>query len=271
MSDSRAPAATGSPSPDDLAPDELKQLYRMLLFPRMIEEKMLLLLRQGKLSKWFSGIGQEAIAVGVTAALHADDWVLPMHRNLGVFTTRNLDLPRLLRQLLGKDGGLTKGRDRTFHFGHLEKHIVGMISHLGAMLPVADGLALAARLRGENRVAATFTGDGATSEGDFHEALNLAAVWKLPRAVRHREQPVGPLHPEPRAVRLQAARGSCPRLRNARHDRRRQRRARRAPSHAPGGGPRPPRRRSHPARVQDLSGCVATRRPPAPTTCRASS
>jgi 2-oxoisovalerate dehydrogenase E1 component len=180
MNDSPAPATTAPPQADNLGGDELKQLYRMLLFPRMIEEKMLLLLRQGRLSKWFSGIGQEAIAVGVTAALRADDWVLPMHRNLGVFTARDLDLQRLLRQLLGKDGGLTKGRDRTFHFGRLEKHIVGMISHLGAMLPVANGLALAARLRGESRVAATFTGDGATSEGDFHEALNLAAVWKLP-------------------------------------------------------------------------------------------
>jgi 2-oxoisovalerate dehydrogenase E1 component len=138
------------------------------------------LLRQGRLSKWFSGIGQEAIAVGVTSALAADDWILPMHRNLGVFTTREFDLARLFRQLLGKDGGFTKGRDRTFHFGFLGKRVVGMISHLGAMMPVACGLALAAQLRGEKRVAATFTGDGATSEGDFHEALNLAAVWKLP-------------------------------------------------------------------------------------------
>jgi 2-oxoisovalerate dehydrogenase E1 component len=146
----------------------------------LIEEKMLLLLRQGKLTKWFSGIGQEAIAVGVTAALEADDWILPMHRNLGVFTTRGLDLATLFRQLLGRDGGFTNGRDRSFHFGHLPKRIVGMISHLGAMLPVADGLALAAELRDEKRVAAAFTGDGATSEGDFHEAVNLAAVWKLP-------------------------------------------------------------------------------------------
>ena len=146
----------------------------------MIEEKMLNLLRQGKLSKWFSGIGQEAIAVGVTAALEPDDFVLPMHRNLGVFTTRGVDLAQLFRQLLGKQDGFTKGRDRTFHFGTLSHRIVGMISHLGAMLPVADGLALAAQLRGEKRVAATFTGDGSTSEGDFHEAVNLAAVWKLP-------------------------------------------------------------------------------------------
>ena len=141
---------------------------------------MLNLLRQGKLSKWFSGIGQEAIAVGVTSALEADDFILPMHRNLGVFTTRGVDLAQLFRQLLGKQDGFTKGRDRTFHFGSLDHRIVGMISHLGAMLPVADGLALAAQLRGETRVAATFTGDGSTSEGDFHEALNLAAVWKLP-------------------------------------------------------------------------------------------
>ncbi len=154
-------------------------LYRALLFPRLVEEKMLILLRQGRLSKWFSGIGQEAIAVGVVAALRSDDAILPMHRNLGVFTARGLDLLTLFRQLLGRDGGFTRGRDRTFHFGVLSHHIVGMISHLGAMLPVADGLALAYQLRGESRVAATFTGEGATSEGDFHEALNLAAVWKL--------------------------------------------------------------------------------------------
>jgi 2-oxoisovalerate dehydrogenase E1 component len=169
-----------APDLDGFSADRLKQLYRALLLPRLIEEKALLLLRQGKLSKWFSGMGQEAIAVGVTAALGEDDWILPMHRNLGVFTTRGVDLGRLFRQLFGKDGGFTKGRDRTFHFGLLEKRIVGMISHLGAMLPVADGLALAAQLKREARVAATFTGDGATSEGDFHEAANLAAVWKLP-------------------------------------------------------------------------------------------
>lgn len=158
----------------------LRELHRALLLPRIIEEKMLLLLRLGKLSKWFSGIGQEAIAVGVTMALEPDDTILPMHRNLGVFTTRGVALPRLLRQLLGRTGGFTKGRDRTFHFGHLEQHVVGMISHLGAMLPVANGLALAAQLRSQPRVAVAFTGDGATSEGDFHEALNLAAVWRLP-------------------------------------------------------------------------------------------
>ena len=182
--------APGAPYPgtapvagDPLAsfsPEGLRELHRALVLPRMIEEKMLLLLRQGKLSKWFSGIGQEAIAVGVVSALEPSDPILPMHRNLGVFTGRGVDLSRLLRQLLGKDGGFTKGRDRTFHFGHLEKAIVGMISHLGAMLPVADGLALASQLRGTKRVAAAFTGDGATSEGDFHEAVNLAAVWKLP-------------------------------------------------------------------------------------------
>jgi 2-oxoisovalerate dehydrogenase E1 component len=155
-------------------------LYRALLLPRLIEEKMLRLLRQGRLSKWFSGIGQEAIAVGVTAALNEDDWILPLHRNLGVFTTRGVDLERLFRQLLFKEGGFTGGRDRTFHFGILDHHIVGMISHLAAMLPVADGLGLAAQLRGDARVSAVFVGDGGTSEGDFHEAANLAAVWKLP-------------------------------------------------------------------------------------------
>src|SRR4051794_40734204 len=155
-------------------------LYRPLLLPRLVEEKMLRLLRQGRLSKWFSGIGQEAIAVGVVAALRDTDFVLPLHRNLGVFTARGVELDRLLRQLLGREGGFTDGRDRRFHFGTLEHGIVGMISHLGAMLPVADGLALAGRLRGSERVVAVFSGDGGTSEGDFHEALNLAAVWRLP-------------------------------------------------------------------------------------------
>ena len=158
----------------------LEALYQALVLPRIIEEKMLVLLRQGRLSKWFSGIGQEAIAVGVVTALRPDDYLLPLHRNLGVFTTRGLELTRLFRQLFGRDGGFTKGRDRTFHFGDLEHHLVGMISHLGAMLPVADGLALAARLQGRTQVVAAFVGDGGTSEGDFHEALNLAAVWKLP-------------------------------------------------------------------------------------------
>ena len=175
--------AAAAPPPSPLAgytPQRLKDLYRALLLPRIIEEKALLLLRSGKLSKWFSGMGQEAIAVGVAGALRPDDWILPMHRNLGVFTSRGVDLARLFRQLFGKDGGFTKGRDRTFHFGLPEQRIVGMISHLGAMMPVADGLALAAQLKGTTQVAATFTGDGATSEGDFHEAVNLAAVWKLP-------------------------------------------------------------------------------------------
>jgi 2-oxoisovalerate dehydrogenase E1 component len=180
MTDAGAVPTLAAPAADELSPARLRELYHALLLPRVIEEKMLLLLRQGRLSKWFSGMGQEAIAVGVTAALEPDDPILPMHRNLGVFTTRGVDLARLLRQLLGRTGGFTKGRDRTFHFGFLEQHLVGMISHLGAMLPVADGLALASQLRGTRRVAAAFTGDGATSEGDFHEAVNLAAVWKLP-------------------------------------------------------------------------------------------
>ncbi len=181
MDDSTATGAAAAEGlVEGLTPEALRRFYRSLLLPRMIEEKMLVLLRQGRLSKWFSGIGQEAIATGVVTALEPDDYVLPMHRNLGVFTGRDLHLPQLFRQLLGREGGFTKGRDRTFHFGTLEKGIVGMISHLGAMLPVACGLALAAQLKGDRRVAAAFTGDGATSEGDFHEALNLAAVWKLP-------------------------------------------------------------------------------------------
>ena len=176
----RAGRGDGTDRSDTAGSADLASLHRALLLPRLIEEKMLRLLRQGRLSKWFSGIGQEAIAVGVPWALEADDWILPMHRNLGVFTTREVELGRLFRQLLGRQGGYTAGRDRSFHFGDLDRRIVGMISHLGAMLPVADGLALAAQLRGERRVAAAFTGDGATSEGDVHEALNLAAVWRLP-------------------------------------------------------------------------------------------
>jgi 2-oxoisovalerate dehydrogenase E1 component len=158
----------------------MRALYRALLLPRVIEDKMLALLRRGQLSKWFSGVGQEAVSVGLVAALRPDDWILPAHRNLGVFTGRGFDLDVLFRQLLGREGPLTGGRDRTFHFGDLDHHVVGMISHLGAMVPVATGLALAARLRGEDRVAAVLTGDGASSEGDVHEAMNLAAVWKLP-------------------------------------------------------------------------------------------
>ena len=159
---------------------KLIELYYYLQIPRFIENRMLFLLRQGKISKWFSGIGQEAISVGSTFALNDDDVILPMHRNLGVFTTRNIDLDKLFSQLFGKEGGFTKGRDRTFHFGHIEKNIIGMISHLAAMLPVACGLALSYKLKKEKRIALAYIGDGATSEGDFHEAVNLASVWELP-------------------------------------------------------------------------------------------
>ncbi|MBT8300274.1 MAG: dehydrogenase E1 component subunit alpha/beta [Maribacter sp.] len=156
------------------------KLYKSMLKPRMIEEKMLILLRQGKISKWFSGIGQEAISVGVTTALKAEEYILPMHRNLGVFTTRKIPLDRLFSQWQGKENGFTNGRDRSFHFGTQEYKIVGMISHLGPQLGVADGIALADILKKKNQVTAVFTGEGATSEGDFHEALNVAAVWDLP-------------------------------------------------------------------------------------------
>jgi 2-oxoisovalerate dehydrogenase E1 component len=155
-------------------------LYRALRLPRAVEDKMLRLIRQGRISKWFSGYGQEAVAVGCAWALEDRDWLLPMHRNLGAWTTRGVPLRPLFCQLMGREGGFTNGRDRTFHFGTLEHRVVGMISHLGAMLPVADGLGLAAQLRGDAAVALAFTGEGATREGDVHEALNLAAVWDLP-------------------------------------------------------------------------------------------
>jgi len=163
-----------------LTNEQLLDLYKKLIKPRLIEEKMLILIRQGKVSKWFSGIGQEAISVGVTAVLDKDEYILPMHRNLGVFTGRDIPLYRLFSQWQGKANGFTKGRDRSFHFGTQEFKIIGMISHLGPQLGVADGIALAHKLRGEGKVTAVFTGEGATSEGDFHEALNIAAVWELP-------------------------------------------------------------------------------------------
>lgn len=158
----------------------LIDLYKTILKPRMIEEKMLILLRQGKVSKWFSGIGQEAISVGCVKALHNDEYILPLHRNLGVFTGRNMPFNKLFSQWQGKANGFSKGRERSFHFGTNEYHIVGMISHLGAMLGVADGIALANKLQKEKKVTVVFSGDGGASEGDFHEALNTAAVWSLP-------------------------------------------------------------------------------------------
>ena len=164
----------------DLSDQRLITIYRQLLWPRMIEEKMLLLLRQGRVSKWFSGIGQEAIAVGVTLALQEDEWIMPLHRNLGVFTTRNMPLSKLFKQWQGAQEGYSKGRERSFHFGNKEHHICGMISHLGPQLAIADGVALAHKLRREDKVSLAFSGDGGTSEGDFHEALNTAAVWDLP-------------------------------------------------------------------------------------------
>jgi len=160
--------------------DALISFYKKLLLPRLIEEKMLILLRQGRIGKWFSGIGQEAIAVGSTLAMNADEYILPMHRNLGVFTTRDIPISRLMAQWQGKPSGFTKGRDRSFHFGTQQYKIVGMISHLGPQMALADGIALADALNNRRKVTLVFTGEGATSEGDFHEALNVAAVWSLP-------------------------------------------------------------------------------------------
>ncbi len=164
----------------DLTNEQLISFYQQLVFPRMVEEKMLVLLRQGKISKWFSGIGQEAISVGSILALQPNEWVMPLHRNLGVFTARNMPLHQLFMQWQGNKQGFSKGRERSFHFGSKEHAICGMISHLGPQLAVADGVALAYQLKQEQKVVLAFSGDGATSEGDFHEALNVAAVWNLP-------------------------------------------------------------------------------------------
>ncbi|HEY4196445.1 MAG TPA: thiamine pyrophosphate-dependent enzyme, partial [Mucilaginibacter sp.] len=160
--------------------DKLVTFYKALLWPRMIEEKMLILLRQGRIGKWFSGIGQEAIAVGSTLAMQPEEYILPMHRNLGVFTTRDIPFSRLMAQWQGKASGFTNGRDRSFHFGTQEYKIVGMISHLGPQMALADGIALADVLSKRNRATLVYTGEGGTSEGDFHEALNVASVWNLP-------------------------------------------------------------------------------------------
>lgn len=164
----------------NLSDAQLLQMYKNLLYPRMIEERMLVLLRQGRIGKWFSGIGQEAISVGATMAISQQEWIMPLHRNLGVFTTRNMPLHKLFEQWQGTQNGYSSGRERSFHFGNREHHICGMISHLGPQLAVACGTALAAKLSGKNHVSLAFTGEGGTSEGDFHEAINLAAVWDLP-------------------------------------------------------------------------------------------
>lgn len=164
----------------NITDNELVSIYKSILLPRMIEEKMLVLLRQGKISKWFSGIGQEAIAVGATMAMQTDEWIMPLHRNLGVFTSRKMPLSKLFMQWQGNKEGYSKGRERSFHFGTKEHHICGMISHLGPQMAIADGVALAYKLRGDEKASLAFTGDGGTSEGDFHEAMNIAAVWDLP-------------------------------------------------------------------------------------------
>lgn len=188
-----------------LSDAELIDCYKRLLFPRLVEERMLLMLRQGKIDKWFSGIGQEAISVGATLAMNSQEWILPLHRNLGVFTTRDMPLKELLLQWKGSRQGYSRGRERSFHFGSGEHHICGMISHLGPQLSVADGIALAHKLREENLATLVFTGEGGTSEGEFHEALNVASVWDLPVIFLIENNGYGlstPVHEQYRCARL---------------------------------------------------------------------
>ncbi|HMR44832.1 MAG TPA: thiamine pyrophosphate-dependent enzyme, partial [Saprospiraceae bacterium] len=141
-----------------LSKEELISLYRQLVYPRVIEDKMLILLRQGKISKWFSGIGQEAISVGCAAALLPDELIFTMHRNLGVFTTRQVPFDKLFAQWQGKKSGFSKGRERSFHFGTMDYGIVGMISHLGPQLALAGGGALGHKLSKERKVSFAYQG-----------------------------------------------------------------------------------------------------------------
>ena len=175
-----APLSTLSFQSASFDAEELKEIYKALLLPRLIEERMLISLRQGKISKWFSAWGQEAISVGTAYALQKQEYICTMHRNLGVFTTRKIPLHQLFAQWQGRANGFTKGRDRSFHFGTHDYHIIGMISHLGSQMGVADGIALANKMKQNKEIVTVFTGDGGASEGDFHEAINLAAVWDLP-------------------------------------------------------------------------------------------
>ena len=156
---------------------------------------MLIALRQGRISKWFSSYGQEAVSVGTALAMQEDEWICTMHRNLGVFTSRNVPLKKLFAQFQGKTTGFTKGRDRSFHFGSREHKIFGMISHLGPQLGVADGLALARKASRRTRNASwSIRATVGASEGDFHEALNVAAVWQLPCLDCCGKQSVGPIN-----------------------------------------------------------------------------
>ena len=161
--------------------DDLRQMYYYLRLTRAVEDRITALYRQGRIvGGVYTSHGMEAIAVGYASALERDDVIAPFHRDLGAFLIRGFTAGEILAQYLGKRTGPSKGKDGNVHMGDLRRGVFGFVSHLADNLPVAAGAALAFKMRGESRVVFAGTGDGGTSRGDFHEAMNFAAVRKLP-------------------------------------------------------------------------------------------
>jgi pyruvate dehydrogenase E1 component alpha subunit len=165
----------------DLTPAELLKIYYYLKLTRGLEQRVITLYRQGKIiGGVYISAGEEAIAVGSASALEPDDVIAPTHRDLGANLMKGITPKEYLAQYLAKRTGLTRGRDGNVHYGDIRRGVIGFISPMADLLPVAAGVGLAFKLRRERRVVAAFFGDGASSRGDFHEALNFASVMKLP-------------------------------------------------------------------------------------------